>query len=996
MTRDRSNPARATGSAPPHLRAVLPAVALLAALLASGVPAAEPPSRPPAPPASGRDPAAILAEVDGIPIRYDEWDRLAQPYFQEVESKAGRKLSEDEKKLLRRNLLQELIRERLWLADARRRGMKVADDAIDARMKQSAFFKQNGKVDEAKFLAFKSSPTSNYPELKAQIESGLLIEDYTRWMERRFGPRDAEIRKIFQERTSLATLRYFLMGADAVSLEPEATRRQIRAYYEAHPQEFQTADSARIQYAKVPIQAAESSDSARDAAAPAALKAANDVLQAAHSGAPVETAAKLYGGLHDSGWFRLGDPIRGLGRSETLAEAIRNTPSGEWIATPVRNGPYFVVARVLEQKAARVQSFREAVGLAKRRADIELRDAVNDSLGREELRLHPEKYTMPRIAATILARPAAAYAEGKAISKKDLERELARRRKAARVPASDRAWADSVRAVLPERMRLERRDAAAFRAFRDVVKRLQKESPERVAGRDGAVVESFDLYRGQPIESPMLVEGAVLDSLYALRPGEVFGPRFARDSVYVARIDRVDPAYRPPYEAVRAAARSNALLAKREADVARAKGWFEGHRNDYMTKAKWVFDYVLFRKAPAESVAVADSAIAAYYHTHELEFTTPGKARPRVILIRYRPSDGADAREKARQRAIEARERIRKGEDFAAVAKEVSDDPESAALGGAIGELTRSSLLKELADVVFTIPVGEVSDPIEARNAFHIIRVDERTPERLRPLEDCRSEIHGVLGDPIADSLAFEGASRFAAAADSGAPFDSLAKTAGGAVRSLPIGPNDELAGVGPLENVATVIGGLADGAVTPEPVTVGPGYLVARRVREVPPEPAPFEEVRERVMNDEQAARRRAIADSLEPKLREALAKGADLDSLVAVYGGTRVTKAFGRYGPIPDFTRDAALARDSTYLEKVFASRPGAMLPPLTGSTGTLFARVETLTIPSASEFAKRRDQVWREMVDQRIEAWTDRLRSHATVAIRDPALRELAQGL
>ncbi|HEX7078697.1 MAG TPA: peptidyl-prolyl cis-trans isomerase [Candidatus Eisenbacteria bacterium] len=938
-------------------------------------------------------PLTVIAEVDGIPIRQDEWDRLALPYYQEVEARAGRKLNDEEKRLLQKNLLEELIRERLWLADARRRGMKVTDDAVDARMKQSAFFRTDGKTDEAKFLAFKRSPSSNYPELRAQVETGLMIEEYTRWMERRFGPRDPDLRKIFQERTSQATIRYLLMGPDAVSLEPEARRRQILAYYEAHPQEFQSPDSARIQYAKVPIEAAASSDSARDLAAPAALKAANDLLEAVHSGAPVETAAKVYGGLHESGWFRLGDPIRGLGRSENLTDAIRNTTPGEWVASPIRSGTSFVVVRLIERKPARLQTFRDVAGLAKRHADAELRDAVNDSLAREEIRLHPETYTVPRVAATILARGLAGFMDERAISRKDLDRELKRRRKAAGVPESDRAWADSVRATLPERMRAERRDGAAFRTLRDAAKELRSGSPDRVAARAGAGVESFELYRGQPPAAPMLVEGLVLDSVYALRPGDVFGPRFARDSVFVVRVDRLDPAFLPPYGELRTVARSNALLAQRQAQEQEAARYFAEHRDDYMTKPKWIFDYVLFRKVAAESVAVSDSAIAAYYHGHPLEFTAPGKARPRVILFRYKASDGPDAREKARQRALEARERIAKGEDFGAVAKEVSEDAQSAEQGGAIGELTRSALMKELGDVIFTIPVGEVSDPIEARSAFHLIRVDARTPEELRPLSDCRTEIHGVLGDPIADSLAFRAASRMVAAVAAGASFDSLAAAAGGAVRSAPMGVGEELANVGNFENVQTVIGGMKDGGVTPEPLAVAPGYLVARRVSEVAPERASFDAVRERVVNDYLATRRRAIADSLNPRIREALEKGADLDSIAVIYGGTRVSKAFGRSGPIPDFTRDPAIARDSTYIEKVFASRAGALLPPVTGATGTLYARVESLAIPPASEFAKRRDEVWREIVDQRVEAWTARLRSRATVTIRERGLRDLA---
>ncbi len=235
---------------------------------AKSSPAAKPtPTVKPAPatrPPATSVPPNQIAVVDGIPILDEEWDRLAKPYFEEVEARAGRPISDDEKRLLRRNVLDELIRERLWLADALRRGMRVSAATVESRMKQSPFFKTNGQPDEAKFQAFKNSTTSNYPEIRAQIERALILEDYTRWMERRFGPREAELKKSFEERTSLASIRYFALGPDVISLEPEATTAEIRAYYNDHPDEFETPEETRIQYVRIPITAgAPGSPSAR-------------------------------------------------------------------------------------------------------------------------------------------------------------------------------------------------------------------------------------------------------------------------------------------------------------------------------------------------------------------------------------------------------------------------------------------------------------------------------------------------------------------------------------------------------------------------------------------------------------------------------------------------------------------------------------------------------------------------------------------------------------
>ena len=405
-----------------------------------------------------------------------------------------------------------------------------------------------------------------------------------------------------------------------------------------------------------------------------------------------------------------------------------------------------------------------------------------------------------------------------------------------------------------------------------------------------------------------------------------------------------------------------------------------------------IFDYLYFRKVHPDSVPVADSSIVAYYHDHPLEFTAPATAKPRVILFAFRQADGPDGREKARQRAIAARERIVKGEDFATLAKELSDDKQSGEQGGSIGQVTKGSLLKELADVVFTLPIGQLSDVVEVKNAFHLIRVDEREDEHLRSLGDCRGEIQTVLGEPIADSLAYRSAARVADAASSGASFDSLASAAGGAKRSEPIKAGEDLAGLGAFDSVASVIGDLPDGGVTPEPVSLGGGYLVARRVEEIPPAPAPFEQVKQRVLFDSQTAKRRAVADSIDQGIRGAIARGSDVEPLFDGLGGMRVTHPFGRSGPIAEFARDQAVAEDSALLRRIFASRPGKALAPVKSAMGTIYIIVDSVTTPPPSDFARRRDQVWREIVDQRIEAWTARLRSRAQVTLYRKDLKSL----
>jgi parvulin-like peptidyl-prolyl isomerase len=79
-------------------------------------------------------------------------------------------------------------------------------------------------------------------------------------------------------------------------------------------------------------------------------------------------------------------------------------------------------------------------------------------------------------------------------------------------------------------------------------------------------------------------------------------------------------------------------------------------------------------------------------------------------------------------RAAAALERIRKGEDFAAVARDVSEDKKTAEAGGLWGEFTRSEIDDDgVRNAAFSLPVGAVSEPFDTEEGLVIIKVLERT-----------------------------------------------------------------------------------------------------------------------------------------------------------------------------------------------------------------------------------------------------------------------------
>jgi len=77
------------------------------------------------------------------------------------------------------------------------------------------------------------------------------------------------------------------------------------------------------------------------------------------------------------------------------------------------------------------------------------------------------------------------------------------------------------------------------------------------------------------------------------------------------------------------------------------------------------------------------------------------------------------------EEALELKEKIKSGEDFARYAAEFSNCP-SGSNGGDLGFFSKGMMVKPFEDVAFTIPVGVVSDPVKTQFGWHLVLVTEK------------------------------------------------------------------------------------------------------------------------------------------------------------------------------------------------------------------------------------------------------------------------------
>jgi peptidyl-prolyl cis-trans isomerase C len=145
-----------------------------------------------------------------------------------------------------------------------------------------------------------------------------------------------------------------------------------------------------------------------------------------------------------------------------------------------------------------------------------------------------------------------------------------------------------------------------------------------------------------------------------------------------------------------------------------------------------------------EKVTISNDELRAFYESHPESFKQPEQVRASHILIKWDPQEDESKRFSARKKIDEIRYKLRKGEDFAALAKEFSQCP-SSSKGGDLGYFGRGQMVKPFEDAAFSLMPGQVSDVVETKFGYHLIKVNEKRPETTVAFEDIKEGLDRYL-----------------------------------------------------------------------------------------------------------------------------------------------------------------------------------------------------------------------------------------------------------
>ena len=148
-------------------------------------------------------------------------------------------------------------------------------------------------------------------------------------------------------------------------------------------------------------------------------------------------------------------------------------------------------------------------------------------------------------------------------------------------------------------------------------------------------------------------------------------------------------------------------------------------------------------KAEAERAITGEFA-KNYYESHVEKFREPEIKRLRELLIKVDAGGGTLAWDKGYEITKGLRERIEAGEDFAAIAKEYSQD-KFAEKGGDMGYVHKGSLETRIEGIVEDMVAGELAGPIWTLNGYHLVKVEESTPPVQKSYEEVSEKLRREL-----------------------------------------------------------------------------------------------------------------------------------------------------------------------------------------------------------------------------------------------------------
>lgn len=179
------------------------------------------------------------------------------------------------------------------------------------------------------------------------------------------------------------------------------------------------------------------------------------------------------------------------------------------------------------------------------------------------------------------------------------------------------------------------------------------------------------------------------------------------------------------------------FLIEMKAAAQKAKAEKLENGDEFKRRLSYVRERVLMQEllAKVAKEGVSDAKVKAFYDEQVKAIKPVEEVRARHVLV--------EGEEDAKKIIT----RVKGGEDFGKIAKEVSKDPGSGAEGGDLGYFTKERMVPEFAEAAFAAKVGDVVGPVKSQFGWHVIKVEDRRTKPVPTLDQVKDRIaQGLAG----------------------------------------------------------------------------------------------------------------------------------------------------------------------------------------------------------------------------------------------------------
>jgi peptidyl-prolyl cis-trans isomerase C len=175
---------------------------------------------------------------------------------------------------------------------------------------------------------------------------------------------------------------------------------------------------------------------------------------------------------------------------------------------------------------------------------------------------------------------------------------------------------------------------------------------------------------------------------------------------------------------------SDLIIASKAAEARKMADTADFKRREAYQRRKVLMEILLQAEAKA---AATDEALRKVYAEATKQMGDEKEVRARHILV--------ETEDEAKAVLAE----LKKGGDFAELAKQKSKDPGSAD-GGDLGYFTKDQMVPQFAEVAFKLEKGQLSEPVKTQFGWHVIRVEDKRDRQLPPFEKVKDQLENYVG----------------------------------------------------------------------------------------------------------------------------------------------------------------------------------------------------------------------------------------------------------